>query len=725
MFKMLQTAGRTFLNARSDFVKKESSGGASHSLHSSPVVLDVGLAMDAPVKPASSASTPSTATTLASATPLTLAPHTTTAASVTRQDHGARAAPLEVLGQMRFSAKPIDAQDDLANIHFEGCLNNELSLAEHLSLQCAVLCTDRKAKQCVVLLGQAAGNALVDALLLQLKQRGWSLPGEGAQAWRITSPSLLLALVRGHVNVNQLDALRRNTKNPQTGALWTGFKNIIWWAYCNKANDVDFILHTGDMIAGKNAVSRVAFKIDGVYTKPDRWEMPTETLVQMLGAAWQLSNGGHGSKFQTNEFQQAALKVDGFPDDVRLNLRWSGMPTVHGTTVTMRIQRLGESLPIKSLQEAGYLPWQMAELTRALRSKGGLMTFAGTVGSGKTISLALLMNMLPPDVKIISMEDPVEVEMPQVHQTSISRDLAGGKESSAMRTGVSAALRSAFDHMIWGEVRDKETGLVVRSVIDSGHSAYTTTHAASALMVLDKYMSPIVEIPRDVLGTPGNIKLNVYQALMPTLCSCALDNEGFEASLSAQALAEHQAYMAEFNALYKPKSEGRYLRWLNPQGCEQCCNVDLPQLKGVRGRTVVAEMLAPDEHLCELILKGDKVAMHRYWRSSSDGDIESGNLAGKTALECAVHKALTLRNIDLRTIERQFESFASLSIKAAANAAAVTKPARNTMPGLPAGLHSIARPPVLTQRPGRTQVAVREALAYKANKPAQTEEATT
>jgi general secretion pathway protein E len=594
----------------------------------------------------------------------------------------------------RFSKDLIDSQDDLARIAFERCLNKEFNLAEHLSLQSAVLEIDPKNKICGFLLSQSAGQPLIEALVAQISQRGWRLPDDGPQCWRTTSSNLLMSVVRGHIDSKQLNVIRQAARNPMLGSLWEAFRDIVWWAYQNKANDIDFILDTRHA-PGQAQLSQVAFKINGVYTKPERWQIPTETLIQMLGAAWQRSAGGHSSQFQSNEFQQAALKIDGLPGGVRLNLRWSGLPTTNGTTVTMRLQRLGESLPIKSLEEAGYLPWHMSELLRALRAKGGLMTFAGTVGSGKTISLALLMDLLPPEVKIISMEDPVEVEMPNVHQTSIARDLAGGKESNAMKAGVSAALRSAFDHMIWGEVRDKETGLVVRAVLDSGHSVYTTTHAANCLMVVDKYMSPIVDIPKDVLGTPGNIKLNVYQALIPTLCDCALDNEAFESTLGQKELEAHKAYLSQFNALFKPNSQGRYLRWLNPKGCSQCRNDDLPQLRGLKGRTVVAEMLSPDEHMCELILRGDKVAMHRYWRSLSDGDIESGNLAGKTALECAVHKALTLQNIDLRTIERHFESFVSLGIKKISNAHIAA-----ALDGVAKGVtHSSIQSPVVSASP--------------------------
>jgi general secretion pathway protein E len=73
-------------------------------------------------------------------------------------------------------------------------------------------------------------------------------------------------------------------------------------------------------------------------------------------------------------------------------------------------------------------------------------------------------------------------------------------------------------------------------------------------------------------------------------------------------------------------------------------------------------MVEPDEQMLEHVLKGDNVALHRYWRSTSNGIYDSDELTGKTAMECAVFKA-SQGVIDPREIEGRFESFETLEVK--------------------------------------------------------------
>jgi type II secretory ATPase GspE/PulE/Tfp pilus assembly ATPase PilB-like protein len=252
--------------------------------------------------------------------------------------------------------------------------------------------------------------------------------------------------------------------------------------------------------------------------------------------------------------------------------------------------------------------------------------------------------------------------MPGVHQKTISRDL-DSDDDAAFQAGVRTLFRSALDVFLMGEVRDVATGRVVRAVLESGHSALTTTHAASALGIYTKYASPQVGIPLDVLGTPGLLKLNVYQALLAKNCRCALAPDDLAQDLDAQARAQQAQLLDDIQALYGIQAHA--LRMRNPQGCEHCRRSDLSALWGYAGRTVVAEMVEPDEVMCELILKGEMVRLRRHWRSLSDGDITSGNLTGKTAMEVAMFKAAQ-GLIDPREVQQHFDSFRSLASKAQA-----------------------------------------------------------
>jgi general secretion pathway protein E len=188
----------------------------------------------------------------------------------------------------------------------------------------------------------------------------------------------------------------------------------------------------------------------------------------------------------------------------RIRLRWSGMAIDKGTVVTMRLQRLGTSALVKSLESAGYLRTHMDIFNRVIRSEGGLVCFAGVVGSGKSTSLAQLLNKLPDYVKIQSIEDPVELEIKNAYQKTVARELMATGPDQAFLSAARAIYRSALDVLYLGEVRDTETGGIARQVVESGHTVFTTTHARSGLGVIERLTSPQIGVPRDVLGAPGH-----------------------------------------------------------------------------------------------------------------------------------------------------------------------------------------------------------------------------
>lgn len=555
---------------------------------------------------------------------------------------------------LRFADGLIESTDSLMRVPFVACLNEKLGLAPHQFVTMAVVQVSHNNKTAVLLLSPTVTQSHIDGVTQLLEEKGWSLPANGPQAWACT-PSITMSVSQGHLNDRTLSAVRSIQSDSGKSALWHSFVNIVQWAFDRGANDIDFAMDLG------NVMSQVAFKIEGRYVRPTRWRLPTDTLLQMLGIAWQRSSGGGDANFQLKIEQQGQLEID-LANGVRVRLRWNGMAFDAGPVVTLRIHRLGGAAVITTLEGAGYLPWHLEVLTRILRSKGGLTTLAGTVGSGKSVTLAILMSMLPDHAKKISFEDPVEIDQPGVYQKTIARDLVqtGDMADAAFAAAVRTLFRSALDIFLLGEVRDVPTGRVARAVLESGHSTFTTTHAKSALGVFSKYMDPNVGIPVDTLGTPGNIRLNVYQALVPKTCPhCGLSPTEYvrEFRLDGSELSDHQRYIERIEQLYRFDSEQMRLR--NPHGCPHCRKPELEALNGFMSRTVVAEMVEPDEDMCELILAGRHVELMRYWRSLSDGRYDSANLAGKTAMEVGMYQA-SMGVLDPREVEANFDSFATI-----------------------------------------------------------------
>jgi general secretion pathway protein E len=561
-------------------------------------------------------------------------------------------------GGVRFAEDAIDTAQHLSAIGFHEVVNDVVKLGPHFHDRVAVVRIGAATRHCLLFVDRRATPDDLVAVVELLGRHGLELPPEGPQAhW--TPSALVMGLSQGHLDGQGQAVARRGGPDADRGALFNAFVDVVTWGHVHQADDIDFAVDQ------QSPISQVAFKIAGRYLRPQRFALPTDFIVQMLGIAWQRSGGGASAAFDLRIEQQARIdldlpKSDRLPQGARLRLRWSGMANDRGTVVTLRLQRLGEGARIRSLESAGYPASQLDTLRRVVRSEGGMVVLSGVVGSGKSTTLAQLMALLPPDIKMVSVEDPVELEIARMYQKTLARDLESTGPEAAFAAATRALYRSALDVLLLGEVRDRETGLLARQVVEAGHSVYTTTHARSALGVIDRFVSPCIGLPREVLASPGILKLLVYQALLPINCPhcCRSPAEHAQAlGLEGRALEQHLRWFHTLHSLYDI-DPGRF-RLRNPEGCPHCRRPELPELDGFAGRTVASEMIEPDEALLALVLAGNSLAAHRHWRAQASASIDDEDLRGKTAMDCAVHKALG-GLIDPREIEPRFMAFETL-----------------------------------------------------------------
>lgn len=560
-------------------------------------------------------------------------------------------------GGVHFHPVEITNQEGLIDtLSFNRVINTDLKISPYLQGRLSVVKLSDSGKEVAILVDRHSSTPdEVSELAALIKNSGYVI----VQAFFAVG-MIVLSLSQGHLQASAMRSARDIARDPAKNALFKQFISIISYAYKNKADDVDWAVDQS------SRESQIAFKIGGRYIRPAAFRISTETMLQILGIAWQRTGGGASSQFDVLIEQQAQLTLDiprsaDVPNGAHLRLRWSGMANDKGTTVTMRLQRLGESALVKSLDEAGYLSTHMNIFRRVINSEGGLVCFSGVVGSGKSTSLARLLAMLPHYLKIQSIEDPVELEIPMAYQKTVARDLQDSGQDKAFLSAARAIYRSALDVLYLGEVRDTETGGIARQVVESGHTVYTTTHAASSLGVIDRLSSPQIGIPRDVLGAPDIVKLLVYQALLPVSCPhCSKSPSDYVSafSLRGNQLDEHQAYWDRVERLFGVGRE-RY-RMVDPNGCEHCRKEGLEELNGFNGRTVVCEMIEPDETMQGMFLDvSKKIEVKKYWCSLSDGRFDTDNMIGKTAMENAIYKA-TIGAIDPRQIEQRFKSFETI-----------------------------------------------------------------
>jgi type IV pilus assembly protein PilB len=181
---------------------------------------------------------------------------------------------------------------------------------------------------------------------------------------------------------------------------------------------------------------------------------------------------------------RARLRLDGHDR----NLRVSTLPTLHGEKIVVRL--LSDQHELPSLSELGMGLEQELVLQNSLHLPQGLVLITGPTGSGKSTTLyAAIRQMLNDERNLITLEDPVEIELPGVAQVQVSE-----KTGTSFAAGLRAALRQDPDVIMVGEIRDQVTAeLAVRAAL-TGHLVLSTLHtndSASAVVRLVDMGVPI------------------------------------------------------------------------------------------------------------------------------------------------------------------------------------------------------------------------------------------
>lgn len=541
----------------------------------------------------------------------------------------------------------VDSQNDLARLPqpMRRMLRDEFDIGASSNRYCPLLFEDGSVA--IATLEAYQDSDQVDELERMVTRRQYRL----ADPPRLVMPAtLLLALVRGQITAATLRD-RQGRFIEERSSMADAFHDMVAWGVENDASD----LHLN--VCTLSAESEVRYTIGGRYVAPQRFaRMPTVTLTEILAVAWMDIQGGNGAVFDPMLEQQGRLhmEVHGRP----IMLRWASLATDAGASVCLRILRLDARVEA-GFADLGYLPGQIAMLDRARGSEGGAIILAGVVGSGKSTTIAALMGMIPRTRKVVTLEDPVEYLIPGALQNTVTRPLDDAKQD-VFDAKLKTVKRSAMTDLLVGEIRDRETGRAFMDLAGSGSSLYTTVHAGSAMLIPDRLASDFIGVSRDFLATPGILKLLVYQALLPVLCvQCAVTAE----QLPEEAPAEGwPAYLARFSALYGVGTES--LRFRNPLGCPACRMGALPELYGLAGRTVVAEMIEPgaDDVFLQNLRRGNNIEQRRHMAAARVGGFDSADMRGKTAMECAVYKALQ-GLIDPRDIEQRFKAYATVALE--------------------------------------------------------------
>lgn len=288
----------------------------------------------------------------------------------------------------------------------------------------------------------------------------------------------------------------------------------------------------------------------------------------------------------TNEPQDGRFSID-LEDEGEVDVRVSTVPTVYGESVVMRLLRQDrESL---SLEDLGVQPRALEMLRDQIKRPNGMIITTGPTGSGKTTTLYASMQMLSdPEVKIVTLENPVEYKMEGINQTEVTEDFS-------FQEGLESMLRQDPDIAMVGEIRNLETAETSIQAALTGHLMLSTLHTNNAAGAIPRFLSMGV---KPFLLAPA-LNCIIGQRLVRRLCDNCKQKTELDSDQEEKVKSEIKSMPDEV----KKKVKDKEWQFYGAEGCEECNDI------GYSGRTGIYEVFAIDSEFEDMILSGD-VAEH-------------------------------------------------------------------------------------------------------------------
>lgn len=315
----------------------------------------------------------------------------------------------------------------------------------------------------------------------------------------------------------------------------------------------------------------VRFRIDGRLVEAERLPLqlaqPIASRIKVMAAL---------DIAETRLPQDGRIRLTSRGRDI--DVRVSTSPTAFGESIVLRL--LGRSEVALDLERLGLPATAYDKLVRALDRPHGIILLTGPTGSGKTTTLYAALNRLRrPEVKILTVEDPVEMLLEGVNQVQVRPEI-GLSYAGTLR----AFLRQDPDILMIGEIRDKETAEIALRAALTGHLVLSTLHTNSTLGAFTR----LTDIGIEPYLAASTVNAVIAQRLIRTLCvECA--GRRFP---QADEAAEYERI-----GLLVPKELGE------PVGCPAC------QHTGYKGRTPLIEVLEVDSGLREIVREGNAEAI--------------------------------------------------------------------------------------------------------------------
>ncbi len=260
--------------------------------------------------------------------------------------------------------------------------------------------------------------------------------------------------------------------------------------------------------------------------------------------------------------------------DKMLDLRVSSLPTNCGEKIVMRILDYSKSL--QGLETLGFSEENLNKIFKMVAVPNGIVLVTGATGSGKSTTVySILQRLNTREVNIITVEDPVEMEVEGLNQVQAQQEI-GLDFATVLRS----ILRQDPDIIMIGEIRDDETARIAVRASITGHKVLSTIHTNNSLNTIERLTD--MEVERYLLGTAleGIISQKLARRLCPE-CKVKRPTNDYEKDVF------RKVYDKEITEIYEA----------NPQGCEHC-------FRGYAGRIGLYEVLNINDDIRDAITNG-------------------------------------------------------------------------------------------------------------------------
>ncbi len=249
---------------------------------------------------------------------------------------------------------------------------------------------------------------------------------------------------------------------------------LLWYGVQAKASDI----HVEPVANG----ARIRYRIDGMLQ--EMLKVPVEIRDALIRSLMVKSGM---TAYPVGRSKPQDSRIDFETDGHKLDLRLSSFPSLHGDVIAIRL--LDRNAPLRQIVELGMAPDVQKVFERLIARPNGLVLVAGPAGSGKTTTLYAALNKLrSPQIKIVTLEDPVEYQVDGIDQAQINPQVG-----LTFASGLRAVLRQDANVILVGEIRDQETANIAVRAALTGHLVLSTLHTRHSCGAITRLVDMDIE----------------------------------------------------------------------------------------------------------------------------------------------------------------------------------------------------------------------------------------